>query len=43
MECPLGNKTYEACKTCPFQKQDLCDYPYIGAEKMTVVGNEDVK
>lgn len=30
MSCPLGK---ENCEGCPYQKEGLCDWPYVGAEK----------
>ena len=33
-KCPLGLK--ECTGTCDFCKEELCDYPYIGAEKVKV-------
>lgn len=31
-KCPLGYDN--ACSDCPYCKENLCDYPYIGAEKV---------
>lgn len=32
MECPLGSDN-PVCTTCPYCKEELCDYPWIGAVK----------
>ncbi len=29
MYCPIFKKEIEAC-SCPYVKEELCDYPYIG-------------
>ncbi len=34
--CPLGCEY--TCDKCPYCKENLCDYPYIGAE-IKRVGN----
>jgi len=34
VKCPIGKKE---CKDCPYLKEGLCDYPYIGAEKVEEV------
>lgn len=39
MTCPLGCKNPD-CKTCPFAKELLCDFPYIGDKKCQVVKGE---
>lgn len=35
MECPVGMPLFY-CDICPYQKEGLCDYPYIGASKVEV-------
>jgi len=34
MNCPLN---IECNPTCPYKKEGLCDYPYIGAERSPIV------
>lgn len=33
----LGIEALKACEGCPYQKDGLCDHPYIGAEKVEEV------
>ncbi len=35
INCPLGLSSPD-CRTCPFAKEGLCDYPYIGRERCEV-------
>ena len=37
MNCPLG--LTECTRTCSFCEENLCDYPYIGAEKVEEVSD----
>jgi len=37
-KCPLGYDD-NTCHVCPYCKEGLCDYPYIGAEKVEEVSD----
>uniref|UniRef100_A0A6M3LMW6 Uncharacterized protein n=1 Tax=viral metagenome TaxID=1070528 RepID=A0A6M3LMW6_9ZZZZ len=39
MDCPVKARNHD-CSVCVFGKEGLCDYPYIGAEKVVVNGDE---
>ena len=39
MNCPL-KLTKPDCSVCPFSKDSLCDYPWIGTTKVEVHGND---
>ncbi len=36
--CPLEAK--DACDLCPYSKEGLCDYPYIGSVKISIIEQE---